>query len=171
MEASAKGDESAFCEIVDRYQGTLLNFLRSMSVSWSESEDIAQEVWLKVHEKRSSYKQTAKFTTFLYAIARNKVIDGHRRNKRWQAFKAWFQGKSALEQEQRERAERPGRGELPDIESELLALPEAQREVVILRTRENLPYQEIADLLEIPVGTVKSRMHLGIKALKEKLND
>jgi len=171
MADSAKGADEAFCELVERHQKTLMNFLSSMGVSWSVSEDVAQEVWIKVYDQRKRYRPKAKFTTFLYALARNKVIDRHRRNKRWLSFRDWFQGKEAHDAEQRERAERSGRAELPDMEEHLMSLPEGQREVVILRTRENLPYQEIAELLGIPAGTVKSRMHLGIKALKERLLD
>jgi len=170
MASFSEGSEEAFGVLVERHQKTLLNFLGSMGVPWSASEDIAQEVWIKVYDQRKRYKPSAKFTTFLYTLARNKVIDQHRRNKRWQAFRDWFQGKETHEAEQRERAERLVEQSLPDLESKLMSLPEGQREVVILRTRENLPYQDIAELLNIPVGTVKSRMHLGIKAMKEMLD-
>jgi len=171
MAACAKGCDEAFCDLVERHQSTLMNFLRSMGVQWGESEDIAQEVWIKVHDQCKRYKASAKFTTFLYTLARNKVIDRHRSNKRWQAFRDWFMGKSAYEAEQRERAESQEQPAICDLEEHLMALPEGQREVLILRTQEELSYQEIAELLQIPVGTVKSRMHLGLKALKEKLGD
>jgi RNA polymerase sigma-70 factor (ECF subfamily) len=167
MENSHRGDLEAFSTLVQRHEKTLVNFLFSMGVSYHEMDDIAQNVWLKVYDYRDRYKESAKFSTFLYRIAKQRVIDSHRHNSRFREvlgqFKEWLHHKN----EQQERARDLDHGSNFDLDEKLEQLEPLHREVIALKYFEGLSLKEIAELLILPLGTVKSRLHNGIHALKE----
>lgn len=163
MLAVQKGDQNAFRKIVEKYQHSLLNFFYYMNANMQEGEDLAQETFLKVYLYRDKYTPTAKFTTFLYRIARNTGIDYLRKKK---AVPVSFED-DLLEQPQKEVYVSSEKDIQGDLESALLKLPEKLRSVVVMSYFEDLKYQEIADVLEIPLGTVKSRMSFAMKQLKE----
>lgn len=163
MLAVQKDDQTAFRKIVEKYQHSLLNFFYYMDANMQEGEDLVQETFLKVYLYREKYTPTAKFTTFLYRIARNTGIDFLRKKK---AISVSFDD-DLLEQPQKEvylSSEKDLQG---DLEKALLLLPEKLRSVVVMSYFEDLKYQEIADILEIPLGTVKSRMSFAMKQLKD----
>lgn len=167
IQQSLKGQKEAFSQLVDRHQKTLMNFLRSMDVKPLDIDDLSQDIWMKLYDYRSRYEAKAKFSTFLYQVAKMKVIDEHRRKKRW--FTA-LSGFSETKNYDREQAER--RALIPDVkekstDSYLNQLGCEAREVLVLRFDEDLSYQEISELLDIPLGTVKSRIHSALKKLKE----
>lgn len=170
MNAALEGDEQAFGELVENRHATLLNFLRSMGVPSSELEDLAQEVWIKLYDYRFRYRATARFTTFLYTVAKQKLIDSFRVRGRRRDAMDRFRVSREHEEEQRQR-EGLSIDHHPDLGPALEAIGSEHREVLILRTREQLSYKEIAEMIGIPVGTVKSRMHHAIKAMKEALHD
>lgn len=162
------GQIEAFSILVNRYQGTLMNFLRSMNVKPHDLDDLAQEVWIKVYDYRFKYQNHAKFSTFLYMIAKQKVIDVHRKAKRWKKFTDIFCPYIQHKEKQRVQQELQKHRET-DIELLMDRLSNEHREVIILRTQEKMSYQEISELLNVPIGTVKSRMHKAIKNLKSYL--
>lgn len=167
IQQSLRGEKEAFSELVDRYQKTLVNFLKSMDVKSFEIDDLSQEIWIKLYDYRSKYEPKAKFSTFLYQVAKMKVIDEHRKRKRWfRVLDGFFQMKSLAE----EQAERKALAFAENEKSSdfyLDQLGKESKEVLVLRFDENLSYQEISELLLIPLGTVKSRIHSAIKKLKE----
>jgi RNA polymerase sigma-70 factor (ECF subfamily) len=160
------GDLTAFEGLVRHYQKPLVNYFLRMGV-YRDAEDKVQETFIRVFNYRDRYKPTAKFRTFLYTVARNVWLDGLRRTKRAEAF---------IERLEQEAPPTDDGGiaqvhSRMDVRSALARLPEKLRDVVILAVYQGLRYGDVAEALEIPVGTVKSRMFLAIERLKEVLGE
>lgn len=160
-----RGRKDAFVTLVRRHQGALLNFFRNLGV-YNDAEDLAQDTFLRLFRYRKRYRPKAKFTTFLYMIARQVRIDMLRKLKRREDLAGELREKAVADEvERRERRE-------PETDTDALleSLPEAMREVVVLNIYHGLRYKEIADVLGIPVGTVKSRMFHALRNMKERLD-
>jgi len=163
MWSSRSSDESLLVE-AKKLEKNLLNFFWRQGVSLSEGEDLVQETYLRLWNYRSRYEPTAKLSTFLFTIARQVRIDALRRQTRREAREeAW----------ERDRADAPQPVQMAgdDVRWALGRLPSAMREVVELGILQDLPYAEVAEILGIPVGTVKSRMFNALKRLKEIFDD
>ena len=178
IEAIKEGRIGAFTALVERHQRPLVNYFYRMSWDRQAAEDGAQEVFLRLFKHLGNYEPQAKFTTFLYRIARNLWIDRVRAGK--------VRGTSiSLEAptfgDERTLGERIAGDSVTPVETlsrqeteEALRraidrLPEEQKAVVILSEIEGLKYQEIGEILEVPVGTIKSRMHAAMEKLKDYL--
>jgi RNA polymerase sigma-70 factor, ECF subfamily len=174
------GDVDAFTELYERHLKGLLNFFFRLCWDRSLAEDFAQEVLLRVFKSAARWEPNAKFTTYLYRIARNHWID-HCRLLSTQKENVSLQTRVGGPDSQATLVDR-----LPDdirppehdldrrelyeaIMNALEELPEEQRLVFILSEVEDLKYQEIAEILDIPLGTVKSRMHTAVHRLQELL--
>lgn len=162
MDAKA-GRVEAFAPLVRKYQQSLVNFFRRLGV-YTDAEDLVQETFLKVYRHRKRYRATAKFSTFLYRVARNVWVDwcrkiGRRRNL-----------VEKLEKEAAQSPEQQSPDAAMDVREAVAALPEKLRMVVVLSIYQGLKYEEIARVLGIPTGTVKSRMHLAMRHLKERMH-
>ena len=174
-----KGDRDAFRQLVERHQRLVLNVIyRSLGDRW-EAEDLAQRVFLQVYRSAKRYKPTAKFTTWLYTIVHNTVLNEHRRRARHAAesIEAMQMKSDTGEtpwQLADERTSDPS--ELAaerEVQARILAavrrLPEAQRTAVILCRYQGQSYEEIARVLGCTVGAVKSLLHRARQSLKEEL--
>jgi RNA polymerase sigma-70 factor (ECF subfamily) len=158
-------DEEALAALIRRYQDAMFNFFRSMGLA-DDAEDAAQETFLRIYRFRHRYEPKATFRTFIYAVARNVSIDAFRKRKRHDQFKEEFQLDAPSEP-----GSPHGQGGRAALAEELLhSLPDAMREVVVLNVYQGLRYGEISAALEIPVGTVKSRMFHAMLRLREMLN-
>lgn len=175
--AIKKGDLSAFTALVDRHEKALVNFFFHFSWDRQMAEDCAQEVFLKLYNHLGSYEPQAKFTTFLYRVAKNLWIDKLRAGAA-DAKPVSLESPQGGDGERTLKDRVPGAVETPveilsrrETEEALRraidALPEEQRLVVVLSEMQGMKYQEIGEVLEIPVGTVKSRMHTAIERLKD----
>ncbi len=162
----ATGSEAAFTELVRRHQNPLLNFFVRMGAS-SDCEDLVQETFVRLFRYRQQYKPAARFTTFLYHLARHVWADRGRKIVRIERLTTEFQNEVEIAN-QRTPA-RPS--ENVDVEAALVRLSPKLREVIVLNIYQGLRYQEVAEVLEIPLGTVKSRINLALNALKEILNE
>jgi len=176
------GDLSAFTELVVRHQRALVNFFYHFSWDRQAAEDCAQEVFVKLYVHLDSYEPQAKFTTFLYRVARNLWIDRLRSSASTHRAVSLEQGAGERREESNLKERLPATSASPvDILSQreaqqallrtIDALPEEQRLVVVLSELQGLKYNEIADILGVPVGTVKSRMHTAIGRLKELMTN
>ena len=144
-----------------KFEKNLLNFFWRQGVSVSEGEDLVQETYLRLWKYRADYRPTAKLSTFLFLMARQVRIDALRRQTR-RADREMRWG------EDRPTAEGPRTGgEREDVRWAVAQLSEPLRDVVELGVFQDLPYADVADILGIPVGTVKSRMSNALKKLKE----
>ena len=157
-------DEELMAE-ARRFEKNLLNFFARQGVSTGEGEDLVQETYLRLWRYRGEYEPTAKLSTFLFLLARQVRIDALRRQVRRAAREeAW-----GAEREAVERPPTPCMRE--DVRWALSRLPAQMRDVVELGVLCDLPYAEVAAILGIPVGTVKSRMSNALKRLKEVFDD
>ncbi|MEM7395344.1 MAG: RNA polymerase sigma factor [Verrucomicrobiota bacterium] len=156
------GDTEAFVPLIQRYQEKLLNFFTRLGV-YHEAEDLVQETFVRIYRSRKDYREKAKFSTYLYVVARNIWRDFLRRTGRYQDFKTKFQDE--LEHREPPRTDDPSTR--LDIETALDKLSDKLRMVMVMKVQQGLKYQEIADALDVPLGTVKSRMKLAVDQLKE----
>ena len=160
--AANAGDAGAFEQIYRRYR----DFVHRLALRLTGDEDLAldvlQETFLYLLGRFPGFRLTARFSTFLYAVVRHRALAARRRAGRQVADASALD--SAPAPRERDRDANAARAELADM---LAALPEAQREVLLLRYAEGLSLAEIAQAIEIPLGTVKSRLHNALKALRE----
>ena len=174
------GEFAAFSALVDRHQRSLINFFYHLCWDRQTAEDCAQEVFLRVYAHRDSYEPQAKFTTFLFRIARNLWIDRIRSDAvrgKAASLDRRSDGDEGRSLGERLAARAPGPVEILAREEQQAALrraieqlPEEQKAVVILSEIQGLKYQDIGAILDVPVGTVKSRMHTAMEKLKELLS-
>jgi RNA polymerase sigma-70 factor (ECF subfamily) len=174
------GEPLYFAELVRRYETELYTYLHRYLGDGALAEDAFQATFLQVHLKCHQYDETRKVRPWLFAIATNQAIDAQRRNKRHRLV--------SLDQRNRHAGADAGTlGELspslqpgPDEQLELgesrqqardavAALPESLRTAVHLIYYQGLKYREAAEVLKIPVGTVKSRLHTAVRKLGELL--
>ena len=172
-------DRAAFEELVHRYERELYSYLRRYLGDPVLAEDAFQGTFLQVHLKCDQYDPQRKFRPWLYTIATNHAIDVQRRNKRHRMLSLDQRQRQGddddvgalidlLEARQDAPANRMESGERRSwIENAVARLPEQLRTAVNLIYYQGLKYREAADVLSIPVGTVKSRLHTAILKLNE----
>ncbi len=170
------GDHEAFRELIERHQRAVINMIhRAIGDAW-EAEDLAQRVFIQVYRSAPRYKPTAKFTTWLFTITHNTILNEHRRRHRraTESLEALADPEDTGAQFADARAVDPSREvverELQErIQAAIQQLPEAQRAAVILCRFEGLAYEEIAAVLGCSVASVKSLLHRARQTLKEQL--
>ena len=160
-----RGDKDAFVAIVHRHQNPLLNFFRRMGV-YNDAEDLVQDTLVRLFNYRHRYEPRAKFTTFLYLLARQVWIDTLRKSGRRREFTETLKEERAVAAQKSRHDE----GLLADVEAALHELPEPMRMVIALSIFQGLKYDEVAEILDVPTGTVKSRMFNAIRRLRKNLD-
>ncbi len=180
IEATRSGDESAFAEIMDRYRNPITNYLYRFLNDYEEAVDLAQETFIRVYFALERYHTQYAFSTYIYRIATNLAISEIRRRKRRRllSLTGLFQGEDSQDVE----FQPPDKRILADqelVEDErsgmiaraIATLPEKYRVPVVLRDIEGKTYEEIAEIMELGLGTTKSRISRGRGLLKEKLQN
>lgn len=170
LHAGAHDDEDAFSSLVEKYSNVLLNFFLRKGVSFSDGEDLAQRTFLRLWRYRARYSPQAKFTTFLFMLANQEAIDFFRAAKRRRDMEDGFAEERKAEAENLRPVADSG-DEGFAARRAMARLPEGLRNVVELGVFQELPYAEIAEILDIPLGTVKSRMFNALRKLKEMLGN
>jgi RNA polymerase sigma-70 factor (ECF subfamily) len=177
IEATKQGDEAAFAEIVSRYRNPLTNFLYRMLNDYEEAVDLAQETFVRVYFAIERYHTEYAFSTYIYRIASNLAISEIRKRKRRKLMS--LTGFFSFEGDEVD-FHPPDKKPLPDnrvLEAEekdviaraIATLPDKYRAPIILRDVEGRSYDEIAEILELGLGTTKSRISRARGLLKEKL--
>ena len=175
MAKVARGDENAFAKIVGKHQHAVLGTVAKMTNQSSDTEDIAQQVFIRLWKSAERYKPTAKFTTFLFTITRNLVFNATRKKSGKNEYSLdALEGKWSQSIEDKSSESRPDKSveqtELRQIiDQAISSLPEKQRLAVILRRYERMPYEEIAETLGISVPAVKSQLFRARTALRDSL--
>lgn len=163
-----KGDTDAFGTLVERYEAKLLRYGRKFLARSEDIEDIVQDVFLSAYQNMQGFDTRARFSPWIYRIAHNAFVNEFRRKKRSPVVFVDFdtlishpvyEDPKLLERERDEIKQM--------IEKSLDKIPEKYREVLILYYSEDLSYKEIADVLQVPTGTVGVRIKRGKEALKE----
>jgi len=153
-----------------KFEKNLLNFFWRQGVSYSEGEDLVQETYLRLWNYRNEYHPSAKLSTFLFLMARQVRIDALRREtRREQREERWGKDDEPSDSLKGEGTRSADARE--DVRWAVAQLSEPLREVVELGVFQDLPYAEVAEILGIPVGTVKSRMSNALKKLKEVFDE
>lgn len=182
MLAFRSGNARAFETLVRRHRGPVFNFiLRYVGVK-ARAEDLLQETWLKVVRGANEYEPRAKFTTWVYTIARNLCVDSARKESYRQTDSLDAPVTAAEEDGRTLGEELADAGASPDrsahnvrvrplIEKALMSLPHEQREVFILREYNGIAFKDIATVTGVPENTVKSRMRYALESLRKKLTE
>ena len=163
------GDGGAFEELVRTYQHRVFGVAFRMLNNAADAEEIAQEVFLRAHRGLADFRGDAKLSTWLYAIASRLCL-----NRLGSGERAMTRGGDAVLMQLPHEASGPDTVlEQSELEAALhraiAELPDERRIVVVLRDLEGLAYEEIAEALDLPVGTVRSRLHRARLDLKDKL--
>ncbi len=179
MLAYRSGEVGAFEELTRRHRAAVFNFILRWVGERSRAEDLLQETWLKVIRTAPSYEKKAKFTTWLFTIARNLCVDSMRRER--------YRKADSLDAADDPQGDAPalsesvaGDGPAPDraayaaavrpkLERALASLPPEQREVFVLREYAGIAFKDIAEVTGVPENTVKSRMRYALEALRKQL--
>lgn len=175
-----RGDEGAFRTLVEKHRGMLVNYLARLCRDRDLAEDLAQQVFTKLYEHREQFRPQYKFVTYIVTIARNLHIDHLRRVGRRPnelsldaTMGAQDDGSTYaafVVDSYRTPQTAAHRGELMDeLQRAIDRLPDEQRQVFLLSNEAMMSYPDIAKLLDIPVGTVKSRMFHAVRKLKDQL--
>ncbi len=171
----ATGDHQAFRQLVERHQHQVVGTITKMLGNASDSEDIAQQVFIRVWKHSRRYRPDNKFTTYLYTITRNLVFNESRRRSRKKTV-------SSDQMEDEHHFQHPTDPERqPDatllntelqqaVDTAIQALPEKQRLAVVLRRYEQLPYEDIAKILKTSVPSVKSLLFRARTSLRKSLS-
>lgn len=171
-----KGDQDAFAEIVEIYSNSIYQLGYRMLGNRHEAEDIAQEAFIRAYVNIKSFNQDLKFSTWLFRIATNLCIDRIRKKKPDYYLDAEVSGTDGLTMYSQLSSNSP----LPEkeleslelqetVQKEILKLPEKYRSVIVLKYIEELSLNEISEILDMPLGTVKTRIHRGREALRQQL--
>lgn len=160
----AKGNESAFKELLDRYQAAVYNLAYRFLNDANEAEDIAQETFLRLYRTANRYKPQASLRTYLFRIAKNLCIDFLRKKRPepMEHLPEKMVQDSPLDQLERAQA-------LEIIFNCIDKLPENQRMAILLRHTSGLRYQEIADVMGLTVSAVESLLVRARKTLRQRL--
>ena len=173
-----KGDHNAFGEIVEIYKDRIYQLCYRMLGNAHEAEDIAQEAFIRAYVNIERYNINRKFSTWLYRIATNLCIDRIRKKKPDYFLDAEVAGTDGLnlysqvKSKEMSPDEKVAKMELQEIiQMEILKLPEKYRSVILLKYIEELSLKEISEVLDLPIGTVKTRIHRGREALRKQLRN
>ncbi|MBN2370043.1 MAG: sigma-70 family RNA polymerase sigma factor [Vicinamibacteria bacterium] len=176
IEQSKTGNETAFETIVDRYRRRVLTYCHRMVRHESLAEDLAQEVFVRFYQALPRIDTRKAVVSYLFRIAHNRCLDWLRTRR------PQMQTLTRTEDDDQPTVQLPDarptpeeevlRGELLEaVEKALAAVPPRYRSVLVMRHVEELSYEEIAEALGLPMGTVKARIHRGREKLQQELRD
>ncbi len=177
IEKARNGDVSAFEKLVSLYAKKIYNYCYRMTDSREDAEDLAQEVFIKVYQNLKSFKGDSKFSTWIYRIAYNTCVDRYRKNRKLDTVSLNY-GKD----EDSVKIELVSNDPLPEeevikkeryrkLQACIAGLKPEYKTVIILRDIQNYTYAEIAEILQVPLGTVKSHISRARAALCDALRE
>lgn len=170
VERCKAGDQRAYNDLINGYKRQIFSLIYRMVGNAADAEDLAQDTFIKAFRSIRLYDSKYPFHTWLFKIAHNTAIDFLRANKH--AAMTIDDSENPIEIEDQgpsleEKAEHFSQKEV--IERQLSSLPPPYREILVLRHQQELSYEEIAQTLEIPIGTVKVRLFRAREIMKDKL--
>lgn len=167
-----EGDINAYNELVKRYKDRLLNFVLRYFNNVEQAEDVVQDTLIKLYTHASYYKNVAKFSTWIFTIAKNNALTELRKSKRKKTDSLWTDDGQVIDINSKEESlDSKVQNEIAidQLNKFLEEIPENFRMAVVLRDFQELSYEEISKILEIPIGTIKSRINRGRIQLAEKM--
>lgn len=172
ISGSLRGFDDSFEQLVQRYQRPIVGYVYRMLSDYDAALDVSQEVFIKVYNSLDRYSSDYKFSTWLYRIAHNAAIDHIRRHSKKEqsletegdtgTYELQLESPGPTPEDDREKSEWRS-----EIESVVKCLPAVYRELIYLRHGEDLSYGEIADVTDLPLGTVKNRLFRAREMMRE----
>ncbi len=171
--ASKQGDQEAFARLVLRYQHRIFNLVYRMVQNYEEASEITQEAFLAAWQGLPSFRGEARFATWLYRIAYNCALKQLEARKRDKALQAALQAEQALDdldiRQKQPDARLDARERQAVVQEQLSSLPAKYRIVLVLRHLQEMTYEEMAEILKMPVGTIKTHLFRARNLLKQRL--
>ena len=168
LHALVEGDSDAFAQIVDRWQTRLINFFYRSTGNRADAEDLAQETFIELNRVAARYQPQGTFRAFVFTLARRRLIDGYRKKAR-RPLEYVDPGEYFM-QSQAESSD-----QIREIEEAfhcaLAALPENQRNAILMLQQQGLSYDEIAQALNASVSAIKTWIHRARMHLRQELKD
>jgi RNA polymerase sigma-70 factor, ECF subfamily len=168
MELIQSGDEKAFTELVSRFQDRLLNFVGRIVIDQETAEELIQETFLRIYNQKNSYTPEYAVSTWIYTIALN-LARSELRKRKLRKFLSLDFLKEESDFELADKTSFTSESLAPILQKAIDNLPEDYKTAFVLCDIQRLPYQEIAEILRVPVGTVKSRINRARAMLRDKL--
>ncbi len=172
-----QGENGAFDDLIRRYERKVYNFAYRLCGNYDEANDIASDTFVRVYNALGNFRGDSSFITWLFRIVTNVYLDEKKRqrSKPTQSLHEIIELEESIVQRQIEdpspspaqQFEKMERNEL--LQSAITSLPEYQRLMIVMYHTENKSYEEIAVILDLPIGTVKSRLNRARLSLREKL--
>lgn len=167
--ASKNGDQDAFSLLVQRYQRRVFNLVFRMLQNYEEASEITQEAFLAAWQGLRSFRGEARFSTWLYRIAYNCALKQLELRKRDQALHLALQAEQTFEDDDQQAAHLTALDSQEIVQQQLSQLPPKYRIVLILRHLQDMTYEEMAEVLTMPIGTIKTHLFRARNLLKERL--
>jgi len=176
LEFQSSGNEKVFEILVSRFKNPLINYVYRFLGDYDSCVDVVQDTFIKVYRYKDNYSSLAKFSTWIYTIAGNLARTEYQRKRRRNFFSINSYG------EEKKTFDIPDEAYRPDVQTDmkmkseiiqkaLLKIRDTYREAVILRDIQELSYEEISEIMQIEIGTVKSRINRGRAELQKYLKD
>ena len=172
IEIAISGREESFEELVRRYQRPITNYVYRMLGNYDAALDVTQEIFIKVYNSMARYSSEYKFSTWLYKISHNAAIDYIRRHSVHEqsleaenedgVYQVQYESKHLSPEQEREHSEWR-----EEIDTVVKRLPTGYRELILLRHTKDLSYDEIAEITNLPLGTVKNRLFRAREMMRE----
>jgi RNA polymerase sigma-70 factor (ECF subfamily) len=177
IERCKRGDLAAFNELVKKYEKQVYNFAYRLTGNYDDANDVAQEAFLRVYNAINSFRGDASFSTWLFRITTNVFLDERKRARAHphSSLDEYVDlEESSVSRQIEDTSPTPdlvteGKERAEILQDAIQSLPEYQRAVVTLYHTQQKSYEEIAEIMDQPIGTVKSRLNRARLALKEKL--
>jgi RNA polymerase sigma-70 factor, ECF subfamily len=174
-----RGDASAFNDLIVKYEKVVFNFAFRLTQNYDDAHDVAQDAFIRAYNAMNTFRGDSAFSTWIFRITTNVFLDERKRKK---AHPMQSLDEYASQEEQREGMQVEDPGPTPEdivtakerqriLVAAIQSLPEYQRTMIVLYHLEQKSYEEIAEIMNLPLGTVKSRLNRARLGLKEKLQD
>lgn len=168
---SSAGSLAAFDELVTRYRGKILRLVHSVLGQHTDAEDIVQDIFVKIYLSLDRFRGDASFSTYLYTVTVNRCRDELRRSKLRRLFSLdeWLSGNSNAHPAHENRQSLDDDENRRAVQAAMKRLPSQTQMLLYLREVEELSYKELADIFEVEIGTIKSRLARSRDRLREEL--
>jgi len=174
VKASQQGNQDAFAFLVQKHQRLVFNMVLRMLQDYEEASEMTQEAFFAAWQGLPSFRGEARFATWLYRIAYNCALKQLERRKRERSLQAAMEAEHILEEvnkQQRAEVILELRARQAIVREQIEKLPSKYRMVLILRHLQEMTYEEMADFLSIPIGTIKTHLFRARHLLKERLSN
>lgn len=170
MQRYQDGDAAAFDQLYQRHKGPLYRYLRRHGLRQASADELFQDIWMKVINAREQWTAEAKFTTWLYRIAHNRIVDEFRRQAR-RPEAALAEQDELLDSAPNQQAQQQNEDLKRALQIAIASLPVEQRSAFLLKEESGLSLQAIAEIMGVDRETVKSRLRYAVNKLRQQLAD